>query len=224
MELIEAVKARHSVRRYLDKPIEQSIIDSLNDQTETFNREAGLHFQLVTGEPKAFAGSFMSYGKFEGVSNYVALIAPKEAKEKVGYYGEKIVLLAQTLGLNSCWVGLTYKKMPDAYRIREGEKLHCVVALGYGLTQGVPHPLKDISHYVGNYSESMPQWFKDGVHAAMLCPTALNQQKFKFFLEGGNTVKAVASFSMAGYTMIDLGIAKCHFEIGAGKDNFLWSE
>jgi hypothetical protein len=27
--------------------------------------------------------------------------------EKVGYWGEQLVLLAQTLGLNTCWVGLS---------------------------------------------------------------------------------------------------------------------
>jgi len=27
---------------------------------------------------------------------------------------------------------------------------------------------------------------------------------------------------MIGYTQIDLGIAKYHFEIGAGKENYIW--
>ena len=29
-------------------------------------------------------------------------------------------------------------------------------------------------------------------------------------------------FSMIGYTQMDLGIAKYHFEVGAGKVNFEW--
>ena len=59
--------------------------------------------------------------------------------------------------------------------------------------------------------------------AALLAPTAINQQKFEFILHVGNKVEARTRFTMFnGYAPIDLGIAKCHFEIGAGKDNFEW--
>ncbi len=60
------------------------------------------------------------------------------------------------------------------------------------------------------------------MEAALLAPTAVNQQKFKFILHEGNKVEAKTSFSMAGYTNIDLGIVKYHFEAGAGKDCFTW--
>jgi hypothetical protein len=35
-------------------------------------------------------------------------------------------------------------------------------------------------------------------------------------------VEAKAKFSLIGYAKLDLGIAKYHFEIGAGKENFEW--
>ena len=60
------------------------------------------------------------------------------------------------------------------------------------------------------------------MEAALLAPTAVNQQKFKFFLRDGNKVETKTSFSPWGYTSIDLGIAKYHFEVGAGKSNFEW--
>lgn len=224
MEILEAIKERHSVRQFVDKPVEQFVVDRINEEIKLCNSEGNLDFQLVVNEPKAFAGGFMSYGKFSGVNNYIALIAPKEAKEKVGYYGERLVLLAQSLGLNSCWVGLTYKKVPGVYNIAKGEKLHCVIALGYGKTQGVQHSVKDISAYVENYSDNLPGWFVDGVRAAMLCPTAVNQQKFRFSLVGDRLVRAVSLFSMVGYTQIDLGIAKYHFEQAADRKNFDWAE
>lgn len=51
-------------------------------------------------------------GFFSNVRNYVALIGKKDAAldEKIGYYGEKIALRAQQLGLNTCWVALTFSK------------------------------------------------------------------------------------------------------------------
>ena len=37
-------------------------------------------------------------------------------------------------------------------------------------------------------------------------------------------VAARPTFSMIGYTRMDLGIVKYHFEIGAGAENFAWAE
>ena len=69
----------------------------------------------------------------------------------------------------------------------------------------------------------MPVWVRNGVRAALLAPTAVNQQKFAFILHDGNKVEAQKRFAIfANYAPIDLGIAKCHFEIGAGKENFEW--
>ena len=228
MTLQEAIVARHSVRQYIDKPIEAEKIQQLQDLIDKCNREGRLHIQLVTDEPNAFSGGLAKYGKFSGISNYIAMICKKGDDVKLGYYGERIVLLSQTLGLNTCWVGLTFRKQPDKYKVLEGEKLVCVVSLGYGATQGVPHPQKkgyeayctDARNVNGTY----PEWFVNGMKAALLAPTAINQQKFEFVLCDGNKVEAKTRFTMFnGYAPIDLGIAKCHFEVGAGKENFEWA-
>lgn len=223
MDIKEAIKARHSVRKYDDRPIEREKVETLRDAINRANRSGGLDIQLVLDEPKAFGSKLVTYGQFAGVKNYLVMAGPKgrQAEENIGYYGEQIVLLAQTLGLSSCWVGLTYKKIPGAFTLAEGEVIHCVIALGYGLTPGVQHPLRPVENYYECEGEP-PQWFLDGMEAAMLAPTAVNQQKFRFILHEGGKVEAKPLFSMVGYTYVDLGIVKCHFEIGAGKVSFLW--
>ena len=223
MTIQEAIKARHSVRKYADKPIEMTNVTTLRAEAEKCNVESGLNIQLVLDEPKAFSTGMWKYGQFSGVKNYFVMAGPKgkEAEEKIGYYGERLVLLAQTLGLNTCWVGLTYKKIPGTYTLREGDIVHCVIALGYGSIPGVQHPLKSAEQFYESKGIP-PKWFQDGMEAAMLAPTAVNQQKFKFILHEGNKVEAKTLFSMAGYTNIDLGIVKYHFEVGAGKDSFEW--
>ena len=169
----------------------------------------------------------LSYGQFSGVKNYIVMLVKKskDLDERVGYYGEQLVLYAQTLGLSTCWVGLSYRKVPDAYNVGKDEKLVCIIALGYGETQGVGHKIKSIEE-VSNACDITPSWFKRGVEVALLAPTAVNQQKFSFEYVGMNNnrhqVKAKKGISMIGYTQIDLGIAKCHFEIGAGKENYIW--
>ena len=219
MDLMEAIRSRHSVRAYSDKEIEADKKKMLQDKIDEINQESGLHFQLVSDEPKAFDGFMAHYGKFSGVTNYFALIGKKsdDLQEKCGYYGEQLVLLAQQLGLNTCWVAMTYSKVKSAYQIDSGEKLVIVISLGYGNTQGVAHKSKaaaDVSD-----SDAADDWFVQGVEAALLAPTAMNQQKFRFE-KNGNKVSACAGTGF--YSKIDLGIAKLHFEIGAGKENFSW--
>jgi nitroreductase len=228
MTLQEAIKMRHSVRRYTDAPVEPEKLDAIRKAIVEANEASGLNIQLVTDEPKAFKASnllHVSYGSFRGVRNYLVMAGRNtdEDKEKVGYYGEKLVLLAQTLGLNTCWVGLTYKEVFGAYRLRRGDKVHCVIPVGYGESQGVQHKMRPVEEFI--YADPhlhLPDWFVEGVRAAALAPSAVNQQKYSFTLENGNIVGAKTRFSLIGYTQIDLGIAKCHFEIAAGKENFTW--
>lgn len=229
MTLLEAIGCRHSVRRYKDDPIPDEVLSILKDKVEEVNRIGGLHVQLVTGEPKAFSG-LMAYGSFSGVNNYFVMAGKKsdDLDENIGYYGEQLVLLAQTLGLNTCWAGLSYSKIPGTYELGEDEKIGCYIALGYGETQGKGHKIKD-SKEVSNASDLTPGWFNRGVEAALLAPTAVNQQKFRIDFLGmkgtGNIPQVLAKpvFSMMGYTRMDLGIVKYHFEIGAGKENFEWA-
>ena len=129
------------------------------------------------------------------------------------------------MGLNTCWVALTFSKQKDQYEILPGEKLICVIALGYGLNQGVAHPQKKgIEHYCKTPGE-MPEWFRRGMEAVLLAPTAINQQKFEFQLIDSNHVRAITRPTILNpYPKIDLGIAKFHFELGAGSDNFTWAD
>ncbi len=218
MDIMEAVKTRHSVRAYTDQRIEGAVCSELQSYINQCNCESGLHMQLILDEDIAFSGRMAHYGKFSGVRNYIAVIGKKGRDEDCGYYGEKVVLRAQQLGLNTCWVGLTYKRVKSAYEIGEGEKLHLVIAIGYGAEQGKAHVSKPKEKVTDNWDQK-PEWFQQGVVCALLAPTALNQQKFRFSLHG-NHVQAKAG--IGSYSKVDLGIAKCHFEIGAGNENFEW--
>ena len=220
MDLTEVIKNRHSVRQYEERAVEKEILNALQTEIEACNKEGNLHIQLVSNEPKAFDSFMAHYGKFSGVTNYIALIGKKGDRldELCGYYGERLVLKAQQLGLNTCWVAMSYKKVNGAFQINKGEKLTVVIALGYGKTQGVQHKSKP-AEAVSNLNSNSPEWFKSGVESALLAPTAMNQQKFTLNLDNGKvTAKAGTGF----YTKIDLGIVKYHFEIGAGKENFTW--
>jgi nitroreductase len=227
MTIQEAIQLRHSVRGYKDVPLSEDIVNSLQSEIKKINEEGCVHAQLILNEPKAFHGTLAKYGKFRNANNYLVMAGKKadDLDERIGYYGEHLVLLAQTLGLNTCWVGLSYSKVPGTYVLDEDEKIACYIAIGYGETQGVSHKIKTVEQ-VSNASDITPSWFKKGVEAALLAPTAVNQQKFSFEYVGMSNnrhqVRAKKGFSMIGYTQMDMGIAKYHFEVGAGKVNFEW--
>lgn len=219
MDITEAMQLRHSVRAYTDKKIEGDVLAELKAEVEACNKESGLNIQLITDEPNAFTGMMAHYGNFSGVQNYIALVGEKSAdlQETAGYYGEKIVLKAQMLGLNTCWVALTFSKRKSKYKVGKGEKLVCVIAVGYGENHGKPHKNRFLDSVCTFYGD-MPDWFMNGMQASLLAPTATNQQKFCFNLLDGNKVKAEATGGF--YSKVDLGIVKYHFELGAGKENF----
>lgn len=142
MNLQQAMAQRHSVRAYTDKPIDGKTLEQLREFIWQSNERSGLHMQLVLNDPKAFDGFMARYGKFSGVRNYIALVGKKAdgLEEKLGYHGESVALYAQTLGLNTCWVGLTYARNWNAFEIGPGEKLGLVISVGYGAIRACPIP------------------------------------------------------------------------------------
>ena len=221
MSIADAVYLRHSVRNYLDKEIEEEKLSVLNKAIEEINKNNSFSFQLVANEPKAFSDSDgADYGKFTCCKNYIALVAPKGCDVSVGYWGEHLVLLAQILGLNTCWVALTYRKRKVPVTVAEGEKFYLVIALGYGANQGVAHVSKDLSELCKVNGE-MPDWFERGLVCASLAPTAVNHQQFRFILNEDGTVTPKAR--VGAYVKVDLGIVKYHFEIGAGDHKVEYS-
>lgn len=213
--MLELMKQRHSVRQYTDKKIEPGKRAALDKMIEEINQNNGLHIQIFYEEPKCFDSMMAHYGKFSGVKSYIALVGKKsETLEKqLGYQGERLVLKAQELGLNTCWLAMTHGK--SKAEIGKDEKQVCLISLGYGCTSGAAHKNKKLSE-VCNYKEEMPESFLKGMEAALLAPTAMNQQKFFFELLPDGQVKA--SSGRGFYTKLDLGIVKYHFEEVSGKN------
>ncbi len=214
MEKMKIMQQRHSVRQYTAQPIEQEKRAILEEAVKRINKNAQLHIQILYDEPKCFDSFMARYGKFSGVNNYIALVGKKSSdlEEKLGYYGEALVLKAQELGLNTCWVAMTHGKSKAVQN--KGEKTVCLIALGYGATQGSAHKSKSLDT-VCNYTADMPDWFLNGVKAALLAPTAMNQQKFYFEFQSNEKVRLERGRGF--YSKVDSGIVKYHFETVSKK-------
>lgn len=185
MNSTEWMKKRHSVRSYNGKPLSEHLRKELEEKIRQINQESGQKFQLLVNEPKAFSGILArsTYGKFDGVVNYIALVGDDE--RKLGYYGEELVHFCTNLGLKSCWVGLTYKKEKNLIDTPSGMKLYGVIALGESDTDGYAHPLRNMKELMADPNQQVPKWFEAGMEGVRLAPSAVNQQKYRFSLQNG---------------------------------------
>jgi hypothetical protein len=213
MTLLEAIKLRHSVRSYTDKPIPERLVQKLNDEIVRCNSVSGLSIKLVTDDSSIFDSRLAHYGKFENVRNCIIMAGQDmpDFKRKCGYYGEQIVLLAQTLGLNTCWVAMTFSRKTARQYVGDGMRVACAIAIGYGQTQGVSHRIKSFEDVCK--IKDVDDNIRRGVEAALLAPTSMNGQKFKITLRDNQIcIKPGLGF----YTDIDAGIVQYHYELGAG--------
>ncbi len=212
MTELEAMEARHSVRNYLNKEIEPEKAEKITQLIEACNKEGNLHLQFLPDAGKTFSRFLNKMMGLGSAKSVIACVGPYDEtlEERVGYYGEKVVLFAQTLGLNTCWAG-TFSEKGVPAKVRPGERLVIVIAIGYGANQGVKRRTKTYEDVVDT-PEGKPEWFKKGVELALLAPTAINQQKFRFRLQEDGSV---AMEDLGGpFSKVDQGIVRYHFDVG----------
>ncbi len=218
MDLKEAMQQRHMVRKYLDKKIPEDIVSKINGRIETNNKKYNLNMKLMLNNDTGVS-SIIKLILARGVNNFIILAGDNspDLEEKLGYSGADIMLYAQTLGLNTWWVGGTYNRGVSKYV--DNKKVTGIIAIGYGQTQGVPHKSKTVEEVSKYKNTIIPSWFIAGVDAALLAPTALNKQDFMII---GNGNKVSIECDNGIFTGSNVGLIKYHFELGAGKENFEW--
>lgn len=213
MSELNAIRERHSVRNYTSERIQAEKIVKLNEKIWELNEAGNLHLQLIEDAGNTYNRFFNKVAGLGSAPSVIACAGPDDetVEQRIGYFGEKLVLYAQQLGLNTCWTGMFNKKNISA-DVREGEKLVICIAIGYGNDNGKPHKSKDMEQVIESKGDR-PVWFNNGVELALLAPTAINQQKFVIRLNEDQTVDFIDKGGL--FSQVDLGIVKCHFEIGA---------
>ena len=215
MNEIDAIRQRHSVRQYKADRIEEEKVALLKTKIDELNAEGDLNLQFIEDAEKTYNKLFNRVSGLGSAPSVIACVGKddKSLDQRVGYYGEKLVLYAQTLGLNTCWTG-TFNRKNISADIPDGERLVISIAIGYGKDSGKERKTKS-KEQLSEASTQRPEWFEKGVEMAMLAPTAINQQKFLIKL---NDDESVAFIDKGGVlSQVDLGIVKCHFELGSGK-------
>ncbi len=221
MDMMEAMARRHTVRAFIDRPLHAEIRAQLDERIDRLNEQHNVNMKLICDNAQAFNG-MLRVVLAKGVKNYIALAGPDDrtCDERIGRCSAELMLFAQTLGLNTWWVGGSFSKgkVADIVGIEPGRHLAGIVAIGFGATQGKPHVSKTAAE-VSAYEGDAPAWFEAGVAAALLAPTALNKQAFAI-TGAGDAVHI--DYDRGAFAGVDLGIVKYHFQLGAGQENFSW--
>lgn len=225
----EAVESRHAVRRFAEEPISADERAALEEAVAAANADGTLHMRLAYDDPEVFSSALARRAGFVNVNNYLVVAghSSNNLDMRAGYFAEKVVLEAQRLGLNSCWVAATYKRRTVRQTLAQKDKLVAIIALGHGTTQGEAHRSRTIAQ-VARPVTNAPEWFSRGVRYALLAPTAMNQQTFWLQLTrkmNADGMPLVGLSTNGGpCARVDLGIVKLHFELGAGMENFAWAD
>lgn len=216
MTELEAIRERHSVRNYTPEHIQAEKVVKLNEKIRELNEAGNLHLQLMEDAGNTYNRLLNRAMGLGSAPSVIACVGPDDEtlEQRIGYYGEKLVLYAQTLGLNTCWAG-TFNKKNIGAEIRDGERLVISIAIGYGEDKGKPRKSKTMEQVIDAKGER-PFWFNNGVEMALLAPTAINQQKFVIKLHEDQSIEFIDKGGI--FSQVDLGIVKCHFEIGSEKE------
>lgn len=221
----EAIKNRISRRVFTGEALGKTEIEKIQELVRRANRQSALTIELIEEAGAAFRSLKKSYGLFRNVRALLAMKGPKtdvHLKEKIGYYGERIVLDLTDMGLGSCWVGATFDKACLA--IPDSEELVCVIVIGRAsrltfkekmtrAAAGANKNRKAVEERLSSSAE-IPSWLREGIEAVRLAPSAMNRQKPHFNYDG--TLLTVSTPEEGAFDLVDLGIAKMHFESAAG--------
>lgn len=182
------------------------LIGLLNDRIERNNCVYNLTFKLITNNSDGLS-SLARLMSNNSVQNYIILAGKdnSDLDKKIGYCGADLILYAQSLGLNTWWCGGMFNgKNALKHLDNKAVRVNGVIAIGYGKTQGVPHKSKtadQVSHFKGD----APGWFKSGIKALLLAPSALNRQPY---IVNGEGNKVSLKVKNGTFSQVDLGIGK----------------
>jgi nitroreductase len=200
---------------------------------DKINEKSSLNIQFIKDGEEGISGFKASYGMISGVKSFIALVGNNKIenfKQKLGYYGEMIVLEATSIGLGTCWVGGTYdnKKCKSHIKFNEQDELVCIIVIGHtpkelSIKEKVVKKLneknKRLEDIVISNKNNICSWIEIGIKCALKSPSALNKKEISYEIYE-NKIKAFISSKNHGYEEIDLGISMLHFELGADSEGY----
>ena len=164
-----------------------------------------------------------------GTETFAAVICGGKDDDEFlsGTVGEAFVLECASMGLGTCWLGLSYNRSIANSCIKlknHKEKIRCLISIGhYDKVPEHKRSRKTIYNITGMGDDDfkkLPGWQRCAVEAGRLAPSARNAQPWEFDIMENSVQVAITSANM-GYGEIDCGIAMLHIELGAAHCGYI---
>jgi len=239
LNIIEAVRHRRSVRTFDGEALRPEDARRLTDFAVGVENPYGIPiaWRLLDAVENGLSSPVIA-----GARTYMAgkLRRTDHAEEAFGYAFEKIVLFAETMGLGTTWIAGTMNRaaFERAMELSDGEVMPCVSPLGYpaekmslretvmrrGVRADSRLPFGEL-FFDGSWETSLAPGRAGELLPALemvrLAPSAVNRQPWRVVLRDGKAhfyeKRSRGYVGADGWDLqkIDMGIALCHFELGA---------
>ena len=233
MSIIESIQKRRSIRTYTGEPVDPATIQKVEKYISGLKSPFGIRcrieilYENVGSEPIKLG----TYGFIKGTSVFLALILEEGdlAEEGASYMFEQVILYCTSLGLSTCWLGVSFNKntFKKQLNLKSGEKLRIVSPLGYASDrkhlslfllfgssksyQRKPFTANFFDKQFGvPLIEKNAGRYAQPLEMVRLAPSANNKQSWRVVMDN-QTFHFYKSGSY-GFDSVDLGIALCHFE------------
>lgn len=235
MNYKKLISSRKSVREFKNKDIEQKYFNEI----ERYINNSKKLLPQISVEIKIFNNEdgYEKLNKIAGYNgymieapNYVIILSDvkKGYIENSGYIGERLMLKARDLGIDSCWI--TFKdsnSIKNKLDILSDKEVTAIIALGYEDNKNIKN--KSVSDRLSvEEIVYMNEWGKnisitdleergllDAFNYARMSPSNLNRQPWRFIIDGGNIILAVKKdeFTSDYELSIDTGIVMLYFSL-----------
>lgn len=142
-KVIEVIKSRRSVRKYLDKEVPKEILEDIVDcgrlAPSGYNKQPWIFVVVVDKEMKEKVANATTSGKFiSSAGACIAVFCEKDAEtalEDACAATENMIIAAQSYGLGTCWINVYKKsqspKIKEVLNCPDNMELMTLISVGY---------------------------------------------------------------------------------------------
>ena len=232
----ELIKKRFSCRIFQEKRIEQAKIKELKDACALLNEGlAGERVKFYLIELSDDDLKKIDPDDFSLIINPITFMGGSIQKsnlayESYGYLLEHLVLKATEMGLSTCWLGYFNRDYCQEIELKEDEVLPAICVVGYAAEKGFSSGRKkwESLFFIKDFKTSMSQIvagnYAEPLEMLRLAPSAGNLQPWRVVKEKNKNIfhfykkRLDREYEKRKLHNVDIGIAMCHFELGAKKN------
>lgn len=233
MSIINTIKERKSVRSYTGESLSSDLTNKIKNYISNLSSpfDSNTRIELVSSDIEEHPIKLGTYGFISGANHFLVLIVKDKPKAAIGagYVFEQAILYCTESALGTCWLGGTFnrKDFLSQIELRENEKIAIISPVGYQLEKKRlldsliqlsvgSDKRKAFEHLFFNNTFENPLArigagdYETPLDMVRLAPSASNKQPWRI-------VKEYNKFHFYHrpnkFSLFDIGIALCHFEL-----------